>query len=327
MRKVKILLVGNYYPDKGGISALIGNLFYGLKENGEIVSIHSVGGHGIRRFIKYLKLPVAIFKSNIIHLHGCSSWGLMPVIIGYSLGTILRKKMIVTYHGSIANVFEVSQNFFFSKIVKKTTLITTPSKSNSDIFHRLGFRSMFIPNIFDSHNWPFKERNEIAPTFICTRSKYRPQIVIDTFTILEEHIPEAKLKMLGEFNDPTVFGQASLRKNIEIVAEVPRNMVSAYLNSCDIYINSCDNDSFGYSIYEAISCGLIVVSVHSPSLLDSLDHDVILFSDETKLSDSILYILENQNEAKLRIKNGKESISALSWNALRDKWLSAYSEI
>jgi len=249
---------------------------------------------------------------------------LLPVIAGYFFGSIFRRKMVITYHGSTENVFEVSHNFFFNRIVSRTTLITTPSKSNSDIFYNMGFRSMYIPNIFDAHNWPFKERNEIAPTFICTRSKYRPQIVIDTFTSVEEQIPEAKLKMLGQFYDPTAFGQASVRKNIEIVTEVPRHMVSTYLNSCDIYVNSCDNDSFGYSIYEAIACGLIVVSVHSPSLLESLGNDVILFSDDNKLSDSIFYILKNQDEAKLRVTRGKKFISKLSWSVLSKRWHSAY---
>lgn len=316
--------MGNYYSNKGGISALIRNLFNGLSENGEEVAIHSVGGRGVQRFIKYLKLPYAIFNATIIHLHGCSSWGLLPVIAGYFFGSIFRRKMVITYHGSTENVLEVSKNFFFNRIVSRTTLITTPSKSNSEIFHNMGFRSMYIPNIFDDYNWPFKERSEIAPTFICTRSKYRPQIVIDTFTSIEERIPVAKLKMLGQFNDSSAFGQVSLKRNIEVVEEVPRSMVSTYLNSCDIYINSCDNDSFGYSIYEAISCGLIVVSVHSSSLLDSLGNDVILFSDENKLSDSIFYILENQNEAKLRIAKGRKVIGSYSWSVLSNKWLSAY---
>lgn len=325
MKKNKILIVGNYYHEKGGISALIRNLYFGLSNENIKVKIYSVGGSSIiNRSFKYFKLPICILKSNIIHLHGCSSFGLLPVIIGYLIASFFRKKTIITYHGSVENVNKVANNIFFKKIINRNTLITTPSKNNSEVFRSLGFKSVFIPNIFDIQNWPYKKRELISPTFICTRSRYNPKIVIDTFLKINESFPNAKLKMLGNFNDLGAFAKASKYQNIELIEELPRNKVLMELNSCDIYINSCNNDSFGYSIYEAISCGLIVVSVNSPSLLDNLGDNIILFSDDDKLSNIISYILNNQAEAQQRIKKGLESINALSWNFLKNKWFVAY---
>lgn len=324
--KKKILLVGNYYPSYGGISALMTNLANNLNHEGYSTKIYSLGKNkGILRLLNYIRLPLIILKFDIIHAHGCSSFGQIPIIVSYFFSLLFKKYFIVTFHGSVNGSEKVAQNIFFKKIMSKSVIITTPTEITSDIFTKSGFKSLAIPNILEDNIWKYRKRKSIEPKLICTRSKYNPKLVIDTFLDVKKIYPNASLIMLGEFIDKKIKKYAISFDSITIIDNVPRSEVYKYLNVSDIYLNSCSNDSFGYSIFEALLSGLAVVSIESPSLLKIFGKDVILFSsDTTTLAGEVLYLLQNQECVNLRVDKGLEICHRYTWNGLKNKWLPLY---
>jgi glycosyltransferase involved in cell wall biosynthesis len=321
-----ILLVGNYYPSKGGISALIRNLAKGLSSDGYKVEIYSLShGNIFKRIIKYLKLLFVIRRFEIIHAHGCSNLGQIPIIASYVLSVILRKRFVITFHGSIDNSSIVANNLFFRKLMSRKVIITTPSVITSKSFSDVGYQTVYIPNIVENDSWDFRKRDSISPKMICTRSKYNPKLVIDTFIGVKKQYPDATLIMLGEFLDEKIQEYASQFESIFIVGNVPRKEVYRFLNMSDIYINSCSNDSFGYSIYEALSVGLAVVSIESPSLRDSVGEEIIEFSFNTETLESAVFnVLKNQSTTIQRIEKGYELYAMFTWNMLKKFWLDVY---
>ncbi|MDD2549774.1 MAG: glycosyltransferase family 4 protein [Bacteroidales bacterium] len=329
MHKGDILLIGNYYPTHGGISALIRNLKEGLMLEGYKVHIFPLGKkRGLVRLINYLKLPFVISKYPIIHAHGCSSLGQIPIISSYFISKILRKKFIVTFHGAVNNASTVANNVFFKKIMSKTVTITTPSEITANIFSDVGYNTVSIPNILEKDLWLFRKRNVIGPKMICTRSKYNPKLVIDTFNGVKKVYPNASLIMLGNFQDDKMRQYAKQFNSISLIGNVPRDEVYKHLNASDIYINSCNNDSFGYSIYEALSAGLAVVSIESPELLANIGNDIITFSSNTEtMEESISTLIKNQNKTIERISKGYNLYSLGTWDYLKSKWENVYKDI
>lgn len=327
--EISILQVGNYYQTSGGISALMRNLTAGLNNEGYHVKIFSVGGNSwFFRIIQYLKLPFIICKFKIIHAHCCSNIGLLPAIISYLFSLVLTKKFIITFHGSVDNAENVANNFFFRNVLSKNVIITTPTDINAEKFKYVGFNAIGIQNIFDLNGWIYKERTIINPLFICSRSKYNSKLVLNTFFKVLLKYPKAELIMLGEFDNKESLDIAKKCKSIKITGNIEREKVVNYLNTSDVYINSCNNDSFGYSIYEAIACGLAVVSVESPSLQKDIGNDIVLFSDDSiNLSETIFEALNKQQKTIERIEKGGNKARSLSWNNLKKQWIDIFNSI
>jgi len=329
MNDISILQVGNYYQNAGGISALMRNLSENLKNEGYNVKIFSLGGnYWFFRIIQYLRLPFSVRKFKIVHAHCCSSNGLLPAIASYFITLCLNKKCIITFHGAVDNAEKVANNFFFKNILSKKVVITTPTDINANQFKKNGFNSIGIPNIIDINNWIFKERTIIKPLFVCSRSKYNSKLVLDTFFNVLKKYPNAELIMLGEFDNTESLDIARKCKSIKITGNIERKEVINYLNYCDVYINSCDNDSFGYSIYEAISCGLAIVSSESPALLEAIGSDIVFFSKEKDdLSKTIFEILNNQQKTMECIVKGRNKILSFTWHNLKNKWIDTYNSV
>lgn len=325
-----ILMVANYYPDKGAISALVKNLAHGLASEGYNVRIHSVGGFWPVRLYRYLVLLVIARNFTIIHCHCSKRLGFLPAIGTLIAGKIQRNKLVLTYHSSPTTKSFIEDSWMTRLAIDHYSIVTTPFQGTANLFKIHGVKTRAIPNIFRPENWLYQERDRFEPKLVWTRNTYYPELAVNTLEKLQTNIPEATLTMCGRAATSNRMCKYRDTPGLQLLGFVPRSQLADVLDQCDVYINTMSTDSFGYSVYEAISKGLAVVSVSSESMESLIGPEVITFSkDNTPLSlaESVQTILVDQDVTKRKVALGRKVIDQFTWVNIYPQWQTVYKSV
>ena len=127
VRVKRILYISNYKKGLGGINAQVdllcecinGERIRGLEDErrGEKIcaDIFPTKGNPLKRIGLFIKLLFVARWYDVLHIHGCSDWGMLPVVYGVIAGKIWRKRIIVTYHGGGAGDYFERHGVFASR--------------------------------------------------------------------------------------------------------------------------------------------------------------------------------------------------------------------
>ena len=93
---MKILYVANYYEDVGAISGQVALLQQHIQQD-QIAqaTIFSTVGSPLKRILLFFRLFSVAKSYDMIHAHGCSFWGFLPIVYGFLVAK-MRKK--TNYH-------------------------------------------------------------------------------------------------------------------------------------------------------------------------------------------------------------------------------------
>jgi len=331
---MNVLLVSNYSQDIGGISGQIELLLKYLPSDALKVSLFNCRANKLRRLFFPFLLLLRARRADILHLHGCSNLGFYPIVIGVFVGKLLRKKIIITYHGGDLKEFLNKYNNIVTLFLKQADILTVPSKYLKDILDDVNVASILLPNILRDDNVIFKKRAMIKPILITTRAHenvYNLPLVIRAYAEIKKHHKNAKLRMIGD---------GSLRKQLELlvlelglvdvefVGRVKNSEIGEELNKADIYINPTTKDSFSVSMFEAFASGLPVISTNVGAipnyLVDGYNGLLIESNNIEQLVEKITYLLSNQVHAQKIIKNGLDTFKKYTWENLKDQYYSLY---
>lgn len=330
MRKKRVLMVANYYPNTGGIEASLVALADLLREQNYEVDIHDVGNKLYTRPLKYLRLIFRIRTYDIVHSHGSSGVGFIPALIATVAGWIWRKKTVVTYHGSVqGNDTFIRHGHVIRVVAKLAGFITTPFGGTGTSFELFGRKAYEIPNILNASVWRFQHKDTIKPKLLWTRSSYSPEFLIEMFTELKRKLPEATLTMCGlKAGYVQQLSEEYQGKGLTLLGKIQHDELGKIINQHDILINNVGIDSFGYSIYEAAASGLAVASVESPSLRYYIG-DAINFSAEStpiSLAETVYSLVKNQEITLRKIDIGRNLIKNFDSTQVWTKWKEIYEK-
>jgi len=333
-KKMNVLLVSNYSPDIGGISGQIELLLKYLPSDALKISLFNCKANKLRRLLLPFLLVLKARRANVLHLHGCSNLGFYPIVIGVCVGKLLRKKIIITYHGGGLKEFLNKYKKIVILFLKQADILTVPSKYLKDILDEVNVASIVLPNILRDDNVIFKKRAMIKPILITTRAHeqvYNLPLLIRAFAELKKYHKNAKLRLIGD---------GSLRKQLELLVlqiglvdvafagKVNNSEIGEELNKADIYINPTTKDSFSVSMFEAFACGLPVISTNVGAipnfLVDRYNGLLIESNNIEQLVEKITYLLNNQDHAQKIIKNGLDTFKKYTWGNLKDQYYSLY---
>lgn len=322
-------MVANYYKDAGGISGLAENLARGLEKEGYRVRIHSVGGFWPLRLVKYLLLFLVAGSFDIIHAHCSSRLGFLPAVGALLAGKLRGRKLVMTYHDSPSTQPFIEGSWITRASVKHYSVVTTPAHDTARCFKVHGVPTKAIYNILELEGWPYRERIEFRPKLVWTRNRYRPELAIEAFRLLSVQYPEATLTMCGKVAKADRLREYRNLPGLALLGFVPRNRLGEILAQNDYYINTMDQDSFAYSVFEAMAMGLVVVSVHSNTLDSLAGSEVIAFSADDSpraLAQTLAGLIGDQEEARRRAARGREIVSQFTWSRLFPQWQAVYAE-
>ncbi len=330
----KILLIANYKPSVGGISGQIEILLQFFNDNSHKIDLFNTKDNFFKRLLIPIKLSITGNKYDIFHIHGCSFLGFFPIVVGVIIGKILNKKIIITYHGGGLGVFIKKYRKFIMHYFKKTDIITVPSIYLQSILNENHIKSIYLPNIIRDDNVYFKKREIINPTLIVTRTfddVYNLPLAIMAFNDLKNIIPNAKLKLVGDGKLKKHLIDMVQRENIkdvEFIGRVPNSMIGEILNTADIFINPSNKDNMPLSLFEALACGLPIISTKVGGIpdyiVDGINGFLIEPNNKKQLISKIIYILNNQDEVQKLIANGYDTFKKLTLRNLKSEYLKLY---
>ena len=330
----KILLIANYKPSVGGISGQVEILLKYFNDNINQIDLFNTKDNIFKRILMPFVLFIKGRKYNIFHIHGCSFFGFFPIVIGVIIGRLLKKKIIITYHGGGLDEFI---NKYKTKVIyylNKADIITVPSKYLQNILNDNSIKSKYLPNIIRDDNVYFKKRDILKPNLIVTRTLdevYNIPLAIMTFKDLKKVVPDAKLKIVGDGKLKNEIFELVKKENIddiEFVGRVPNSKIGEILNTSDIFINPSNKDNMPLSLFEALACGLAVISTNVGGIPDYITDGINGFliepNNKEQLTNKILYVLNNQAEVQKIIDNGYQTFEKLTLRNLKSEYLKLY---
>ena len=262
---MKILLISNYQHGIGGINAQVDLLQSYLRQDGLHADIFSTKGNPLRRCIAFLKLLCQARRYDILHIHACSYWGMVPAVMGILAGKLWRKRIVITYHGGEAAEYFAKYAAFVRRWLGRADEVIVLSGFLKEIFDQYNIPCVVIPNIVVLQ--PQQERTrDIAPKFISIRHLeplYNIPCILRAYEqVLKVH-PDATLDILGQGSqreELEAYVQEHRLSGVNFVGQVPNQQIYDYLAKADIMLSAPKIDNMPVSLLEAMNAGLLVIS-------------------------------------------------------------------
>lgn len=329
---MKVLQIANYVEGAGGISSQVELYATNLQKEGICCKIISTKGSVLKR-LKVIVSLLRISKNfDVFHIHACSNIGFFPAVVGISLGRLLNKKILLTYHGGDAEAFFSKHRHLVRLFLLKTDHNIVLSGFLGSVFDKYGIPYTIIPNIVKFRPELFKARDIIAPNFICIRSLrpiYNQECILKAYQIVKQVYPSASLTFLGDGIDRSkleALVSSNAIDNVRFVGRVPNSEIPSYLNKADIMLSSPVIDNMPVSLLEGFNSGLLVISSNVggvPYMVKSGVNGLLFKSNDSRdLADKMLYACSHQDESKDMIRNAFHSMNNYSWQYVRNSYLS-----
>ena len=341
----RILYISNYKKGLGGINAQVDLLHACVINEGYIADIFSTKGNPFERIGQFFQLLSAVRKYDVLHIHGCSDWGMLPVVYGVIAGKIWRKRIIVTYHGGGAGDYFERHGAFASRWLCRADKVIVLSGYLKKIFDEYDIPCVVIPNIVPLREDIYQPKQGIAPKFISIRhltSLYQIDIIIRAYAQVLEKYPDATLDILGQGDKREALealvrglekeGVSELGRKVRFVGQVPNEQIYDYLRANDIMLSAPKIDNMPVSLLEAMNAGVLVISSNVGGVPYMIEHDRTgLLSDSSQNSDvsdqmaeQMLWALEHQKESIRMIEAAHREVKKYSWKEFKKQLIPLY---
>lgn len=263
---MRILLLSNYQRGVGGINAQVDLLHaYLNQEEGIVANIFSTKGNPLKRVWRMIELLCCARKYDVLHIHACSYWGMVPAVMGVLAGKLWNKRIIITYHGGGAEEYFAKHIRFVKRWLNRADQVVVLSGFLKDIFDRYDIPCEVIPNIVVLQ--PQKQReHDIAPRFISIRHLeplYNIPCILQAYEQVLKVYPNATLDILGKGSMREQLEQYVVDKKltgVQFIGQVPNQQIYEYLDRANIMLSASRADNMPVSLLEAMNAGLLVIS-------------------------------------------------------------------
>lgn len=330
----KILYISNYRKNIGGISAQVDLLSSHVKNERFDAVIFSTKGNPILRVWKFIKLICVARRYDVLHIHGCSDWGMLPVVYGVIVGKVWRKKVIVTYHGGEAAEYFAQHGAFARQWLCRADNIIVLSGFLKKVFDEYQIPCVVIPNIVTLRDDIYQPKKAIAPKMISIRhltSLYRIDLIIRAFEQVQKHYPEATLDILGQGDKREELEQYVLEhqlKGVRFLGQVPNEKIYDYLQENDIMLSAPSIDNMPVSVLEAMNAGLLVISSRVggvPYIIDEGRTGLLFESGNVdEMAMQMEWVLTHQKKCLNMIDAAHEEVKKYTWGNIQKQLLPLY---
>lgn len=327
---MRILQIANYKEGVGGIAVQVKRLVDNLRLEGIECDILSTKGPLFNRIMSVVSLVCKGRRYDVFHIHCCSYHGFFPAIVGVGIGKLLKKHIILTYHGGEAEGFFQKRTRLVKNTLSKTSANIVLSGFIGEIFDRYDIPYVIIPNIIELNKDSFFERSTIRPRFISTRllaDTYNIECTLKAFRIIKKTYSDAHLTILGDGplrGRLEQFVVVNRIPDVTFVGQVDNDGIYDYLSQADIMVSSSHFDNMPVSIMEGFNAGLLVIASNVGGVPFMIEDGIngLLFEDDDSemLAQKMLFSIENQELAKQMIHNAYEGLSHYSWLENKDKY-------
>ena len=329
----KLLLISNYTPGIGGINAQVDVLQYYLRKEGWNVNIFSTKGNPFLRLLRMLQLMCCANRYDVLHIHACSYWGMLPVVMGVIAGKLWGKHIVITYHGGEASDYFAKHIKFVRYWLGHADKVIVLSGFLKDIFDQYDIPCEVIPNIVVLQ--PQSQRKKpIAPRFVCIRHLeplYDIPCVLRAYKQVLAHYPNATLDILGKGSLREQLEKYVMDNNliaVRFVGQVSNQQIYEYLANADIMLSAAKVDNMPVSLLEAMNAGLLVIAGKVggiPYMIEDGKTGLLFKSeDSADLANKILWALSNPPKTQRIVNEAQREVQKYAWKNIKHKLINIY---
>ena len=332
---MNVLQIANYKPGTGGISGQVEKIHACLDEEGINNAIFSVKGSTLYRLKAFFKLAFTGRHYDVFHIHTCSYGGFLSAVIGVTIGKLLKKRIVLTYHGGGGLAFFEKRHRFVRFFLTKTDTNIVLSGFLGEIFEKFDIPYTIIPNIIEFDKGKFRERESIRPKFISIRSLeplYNIPCILKAFQLVKKDTPEATLLIVGGGSQKELLEQFVTQNKISGVTftgRVDNSKIYEYLDQSDIMLSSPTIDNMPVSLLEAFNAGLLVISSNVggiPYMIEDGKNGLLFNSDNPQqLAEKMLFAVNNPEQTLSMTQSANGSLWKYTWKNVKPMLFQAYN--
>lgn len=295
----------------------------------------------------YFLTIYAVFKNkcNVIHAH----WAIPTGLIGVWVGTLLKKPLIVTIHGSDLRMALEKPGLIrkcFIYVSKNAIHLNCVSEVQKKQIEQLGImknKISVIPMGIDDAFLEMGKNRRIALNkrpFIILSSRnllpiYNVSLLIRAIHIVLKEEPKTKFLIAGEGSEKenlkSEVEKLDLGASVEFLGRVPHKEMPNLLAKTDIYVSTSLYDGTSVSLLEALASGSFPVVTDIPSnrewITDSDNGFLVPVDQEKYLANRIIDAIRDPRLLeKGRIQNLSIVEKAL-WPVIIENIKSIYAEL
>ena len=331
---MKILLISNYKRGVGGINAQVDLLQQFINQEDEWqADIFSTKGNPLRRVVAFFKLLSKARKYNVLHIHACSYWGMVPAVFGVLAGKLWRKRTIITYHGGEAKDYFAKHAAFVRRWLGRADEVIVLSGFLKEIFDQYQIPCVVIPNIVVLR--PQTERTTtIAPKFISIRHLeplYNIPCVLQAYEQVLKQYPEASLDILGQGSmraELEAYVQEHHLTGVTFVGQVPNDTIYDYFANASIMLSAPKIDNMPVSLLEAMNAGLLVISSRVggvPYMIEDGKTGLLFECDNSEdMAAKMQWALVHPQEVNTMIIAAQKEVQKYSWENVKPQLMKIY---
>ena len=219
------------------------------------------------------------------------------------------------------------------------TLIS-PSHYLAAVFGKQGYHVRCIPNFIPLADYPYKQRQVLAPKLLWVRAFhhiYNPHLAVEIVARLLPRFPHAQLCMVGPDKDGSkaqlehIITERGLAENITLTGLLTKQRWTALAADYDLFINTTNVDNQPVSVIEAMALGLPVISTNVgglPFLIeDRLDGILVPPDNAEAFVTAIETLLADQESARELALRAREKAATHDWQTINQQWLGTIDEL
>lgn len=333
----KILYIANFQAGIGGISGQVEMLHNCVNSDPYEADIFSTKGNIAKRVWRLIVLICVARKYDVLHIHGCSDRGMLPIIYGVIAGKIWGKKIIVTYHGGGAEEYFAHHDAFARRWLNRADKVIVLNGYLEKVFGAYNIPCVVIPNIISlpvikhTHTW-----NPKSPRFISVRhlrELYNIPCILRAFQQVQQQIPNVSLTILGsgpQLEELQQYVSDNNLKHITFAGQVPNQEMNRYLADHDIFLSAPRVDNMPVSVLEAMNAGVLVISSKVggvPYIINDGRTGLLFeYDDDKQLAQQMLWAAGHQEESLKMIAVAREEVKKYSWENVQKQILPMYDE-
>jgi len=327
-----LLYIGNRLSRHGSTATAIEILGPLLEREGFPVHYASSKKNKLLRFADML---AAVWRfgrsSDYVLIDTYSTQNFWYAVFVARLCRILGLRYIPILHGGNLPRRLASDKSACKKLFGGAYLNVAPSPYLGKAFTEAGFSVMCIPNPFDAGKFPFRPRASFSPKLLWVRSLapiYNPMMALEALKILSVKHPDAKLCMVGpdrglqpELDD---FARRN-GLNVRFAGKLSQAQWAALSREYDIFLNTSTTDNSPFSLIEAASLGLAIVSTDVggiPYFFENGKQAALVPSGDSRcMADVVSGLVSDSGKTTAMVAAARGTALRSDWPEVRAKWL------
>jgi L-malate glycosyltransferase len=351
----RVLIVGPSHDILGGQSVQAARLLARLRDEGSLevgflpINPRLPGALRKLQLIKYvrtlvtsivyvLSLLTRAHRYDVLHVFSASYFSFVlaptPAIL---IGKLYGRKVLLNYHSGEADDHLRRWSRTAIPTIRMVDSVIVPSEYLVRVFANYGLRARAIFNLIDTGKFHFRKRMPLKPIFLANRNlepHYGVDRVLRAFAIIQGEFAEAKLTVVGDGTQRVRLERLARElnlKNTTFVGQVDPEEIVAQYDAADLYLNGSEIDNQPLSILEAFACGLPIITTNAGGIPDIVSDgetgSVVSRGDYQAMAQRAITLLKNPERARQMSTRGHEECGKYSWEAVREQWLNAYTDL